>query len=211
MRYWNDNLYLTEDELAHHGVLGMKWGVRRYQNYDGSLKGGSKKKSKKKWSTGKKVAVTAGVAVAAGLAIYGGYKVNKLAKGINVAGKAIINKHANAKQYKLLNELGAVDAKNIEKIQNLVSESNIVENNRRIDTNMSNVFNNTKRIAKEWKTGGKEILKKSLKNQNYGSGVMPSLGNKKRLSALKEGLDISKIDVDSNKINWFDPDTFGVK
>lgn len=32
------------NELSHHGIKGMKWGVRRYQNEDGSLTPAGKKR-----------------------------------------------------------------------------------------------------------------------------------------------------------------------
>lgn len=35
---------MYEDVLVHHGVLGQKWGVRRYQNADGSLTVAGKQK-----------------------------------------------------------------------------------------------------------------------------------------------------------------------
>lgn len=31
MNTWNDGTY-----LAHHGIKGQRWGIRRYQNFDGS-------------------------------------------------------------------------------------------------------------------------------------------------------------------------------
>lgn len=83
------------DELYHWGIKGQKWGIRRYQNEDGTLTEAGKKRyntnsgnstsqnaknvtsSDDKNEKIKKAAKIAAIAAAAGLTAYGMYKLGK--------------------------------------------------------------------------------------------------------------------------------------
>lgn len=43
-----------DSELMHYGILGMKWGVRRYQNKDGSLTNAGKRRNTENSQNGEK-------------------------------------------------------------------------------------------------------------------------------------------------------------
>lgn len=112
---WSYN-YTYPNELYHHGIKGQKWGIRRYQNKDGSLTAAGRKRysedsnsnksddtkpKKKKWSKKKKVAVTAAAFVAA----YATYKFvdSGHARQMIENGKIFVKNLKDRDGYSLLN------------------------------------------------------------------------------------------------------------
>lgn len=49
----DEKYVIYSEELTHHGIPGMKWGIRRYQNKDGSLTNAGKKRYEKELAKAK--------------------------------------------------------------------------------------------------------------------------------------------------------------
>lgn len=80
--------YLQHSYLAHHGIKGMHWGVRRYQNPDGSLTSAGAKRYNKQVSKQDKIADKGDKLRAKGITLDGGLALTKGQRAAGLAGVA---------------------------------------------------------------------------------------------------------------------------
>ena len=169
--------YYYSNELYHHGILGQKWGVRRFQNEDGSYKNGAEgrydpiavakrtaKKIKSVSSTIQKVTKNGQRKVSSIKAKLSDPKVKKAIKvGAAIAGTAIIAYGA----YRLSNQAVQKKSNNGRKLVDKIVQNQRVAISKRSAGRLA--FVNAKNELK------KELITSKVRTKRYEAEIKEEL------------------------------------
>lgn len=137
----------SDDELHHHGIKGMHWGVRRYQNEDGSLTEAGKRRIKRLDNT-----------------------MAKYAKRIEKRSNRIRNREESFNNSKRKQKLLIKKAKNEQKYESVKGKNQVIRDKRQLYGKQPGFFDR-RRLNKEWRAKkrldrvNKALMKPEIKNQ----------------------------------------------
>lgn len=186
---------MQEVYLAHHGILGMKWGIRRYQNPDGSLTAAGRKRYAID-SDGKIRKLSSSERSANEL------KEQKRKAALEKARQAKIAKEkakAEQEEYEKQKQLAIStgDADKIAKYFSKMSDSEIKDALARIDSKQSlqKAINNEAKIISEGKTKTDEMIAKIGKATDYANTVVGFYNVAAKVNnAFNPGFKLNQID-----------------
>ena len=176
------------DSLTHHGIKGQKWGVRRFQNPDGTLTPEGKRrygtvenfnKSQKRKETAKKAVKIAATAAAIGGTVY-------LAKkyGLGSAAANLVKKYG----------LGSAAAKHLSEIRKM-SDDDLLDKIGRLEKE-KRVLD----LERELKSAGKSKSRKIL--EDAGKKTAETVAAASALYGAKQGIKhvAKRRGIDSDKL-----------
>lgn len=146
---------MNRNELYHYGVAGMKWGVRRYQNYDGTLTSAGRAHQAKQYQK----------------------QLNSLDKSTKLDKREVIENEAKAAKYtRKMNKTADTSKKAMYDVKIKEHKSKASEATKSVEKVDEKAKKLLEQVKKEgYSVGSKEVYRNAVKGKDFVTSAMKTV------------------------------------